>query len=145
MTDIFAHPLFLSIGQKALETEIYIQIFNGATVEIMGESPYLNAPDAGIQLVLTKKQKVDAIHLFNGTLEGFCRYVGPAPLDIGFEISRSQIRNRLGMPSLHGDPGGVGIMAIEHAFDRYENETHYIRFQFEAGESRVRLITLGRV
>jgi hypothetical protein len=143
MTDIFAHPLFLNIGQKAFETEIYIQNFNGAAVEIIGESPYLNARDAGVHLVLTKKHKLDAIHLYSGTLEGFCRFDGPAPGDIGFEMSRAQIRSTLGVPSMHGDPGGVGIMAIEHAFDRYENDMHYIRFQFDAGASKVRLITLG--
>jgi hypothetical protein len=144
MTDIYTHPLLTNIGQKAVETDLYTQHFNNAQVEIMGESPYLNARDAGIELVLTKKHKIDAIHLYNGTLEGFCRYPGPFPLDINFEMTRAQIRNKLGTPAMSIEPGGIGLMAIEHAFDRYENETYYIRFEFETGNGGVRLITFGQ-
>jgi hypothetical protein len=143
MTDIFAHPLFATIGQKAFETELYTQSFNGAQIEIMGESPYLNARDAGIELVLNKKHKIEAIHLFNGTAEGFCRYAGPFPFDIDFDMTRAQIREKLGTPAMSMEAGGIGIMAIEHAFDRYENDTHYIRFQFTDEGAGVHLITLG--
>lgn len=144
MTDIFAHPLFANIDQKAFETELYAHNFSGAAVDIMGESAYLNAREAGIQLALSKKHKINAIHLYSGCLEGFSCYQGPLPLDIGFNTTRAQIREKLGLPAMSGEHGGVGIMTLEHAFDRYESDAYYIRFQFVAGEVGVRLITLGQ-
>lgn len=145
MTNIFAHQLFANIGQKAFETELYTQSFNGADVEIMGESPYLNASDAGIELVLSKKHTIEAIHLFNGAAEGFCRYSGLFPLDIDFDMTRAHVRLKLGKPAMSAEAGGIGIMAIEHSFDRYEDDRFYIRIQYEAGDSAVALITLGTV
>jgi hypothetical protein len=144
MSSIFDHPLFTSLGQIGLESDVYTQSFKGEQIEIMGESPYLNARDAGIELCLCKKRKVQAIHLYSGTLEGFCRYEGPYPANLSFGSSRAQIRAALGEPALAMEAGGTGIMAIEHSFDRYENEQFYIRFQYEAGDGAVGLITLGQ-
>jgi hypothetical protein len=143
MSHIFDHPLFANLKQKGLETQIYAQAFHGAQIEIMGASPYLNARDAGIELCLSKKHQVEAIHLYNGTLEGFCRFQNDLPGGATFDWSRAQIQSTLGPPSLSMDAGGAGIMAIEHAFDRYENDRYYIRFQYEKGDNAIRLVTLG--
>jgi hypothetical protein len=143
MSQIFDNSLFASLGQIGLESDIYAQNFNSEQIETMGESPYLNGRDAGIELCLTKKHKVQAIHLYSGKLEGFCRFAGPYPSGLSFTSSRAQIRAVLGEPFMSMEAGGAGITAIERSFDRYENEQFYIRFQYEVGDGAVRLITLG--
>jgi hypothetical protein len=143
MSTIFDHDIFATLDQIGVETDIYAQNFRDAQIEIMGESPYLNARDAGIELCLNKKQKVEAIHLYNGTSEGFCRYQGTLPGDVTFDQSRAQVQATLGPPNMSMDAGGVGLMAIEHAFDRYENDLYYVRFQYESGNAAICLVTLG--
>jgi hypothetical protein len=143
MTTLFQSPLFEHLGKIAKETPLYSETFGGAEVEIAGESPYLSSYEAGIQFPLTKKHKIDAIHLFNGTFEGFCRYQGPFPADLDFTATRERVRAKLGQPSMTAEAGGVGIMAIEFAFDRFEDDQFYVRYQYEAEGGDVRLITLG--
>jgi hypothetical protein len=145
MPQDYNDPLFQALGQPALTSPLYAQYFSQAEIEIMGESPYLNATGAGISLPLSKKHKIEAIHLYCGTFEGFCRFEGGLPFDIGFDMSRTQIRDKLGEPTMSADPSGDGLFAITHSFDRYENTGFYIRYQFEAGDKAVRLITLGLV
>jgi hypothetical protein len=141
MTDIFQHPLFANLAQVARNSDLYTQMFQGVGIEIMGESPYLN--QRGVELCLTKKHRIEAIHLYGGKLEDFDRYQGSLHPNINFDTSRIQVHQILGTPAMSMEPGGIGLMAIDFAFDRYENDQYYIRFQYEAGNDAIRLITLG--
>jgi hypothetical protein len=141
----FTDSLFEALGQPALSSPLHAQYFSQTEIEICGESPYLNAMGAGISLPLSKKHKIDAIHLYSGTLEGFCRFEGATPFGIGFDMTRAQIREKLGEPAMSADPSGTGLFAITHSYDRYEDDRFYVRYQFEAGDCAVRLITLGLV
>jgi hypothetical protein len=143
MTDIFQHPLFANLGQVARNSDLYAQLFQGVEIEIMGESPYLNQRDAGVELCLSKKHKIEAIHLYGGKFEDFGRYQGSLHNDISFDTSRIQVHHILGTPAMSMEPGGIGLMAIDFAFDRYEDGQYYVRFQYEAGNDAIQLITLG--
>jgi hypothetical protein len=124
----------------------YAALFNGAVPEIMGESPYINGRDAGIAFALNEKNEIRAIFLYAEGVEDFCQYQADLPAGLSFFSSRAEVRASMGIaPSFSGEAGGEGIFAIEHSYDRFENEAFYIRFEYYAGDANIRLVTMGLV
>jgi hypothetical protein len=138
------HPIFAWLGQPALGLDIYAQAFDGASVEIMGESPYLNAKGAGISFALSPDHSVRAAFLYHQDVEGFAAYQGSLPKGLTLAHSRADVRAALGEPAMSMDAGGVGLMAIDFAFDRFEEADIYLRCEYLPGDNAIRLITIGR-
>jgi hypothetical protein len=42
------------------------------------------------------------------------------------------------------EAGGIGIMAVPFAWDRYESDRGYLHIQYEEGENQIRLLIIGR-
>jgi hypothetical protein len=145
MTQAFDFPLLSWLGQKYDAVDGFAKTFKGAKPETMGESLYLNARERGIACALTKKRAVSAVFLYAQGVEGFTQYTGALPAGIGFTSSRAAVRAAMGEPVLSGEPGGKGLFAIEHRFDRFEDGAHYIRFEYVPGDAGIRLVTLGTV
>lgn len=143
MIDFATHPAFSWLGKDALSLPIYAERFDGAKVIIMGESPYLDAKKAGIELALKADHSVKAVHLYAQGIEGFAAYADSLPGGLILSNSRADVRAALGEPAMSMDAGGVGLMAIEFAFDRYETVEHYLRFEYLKGEAAIRIVTIG--
>jgi hypothetical protein len=141
----FEHPAFGWVGEPAMQLEIYHSSFAGAKPVIMGESPYLNAKQAGVSLALTKKHTVQAVFLYAQSIEGFEHYAGLLPTGLTFSSKRDDVKAALGEAVFSGEAGGIGLMAIEHSFDRYEHGSHYLRFEYMPGNGSIRLVTIGSV
>jgi hypothetical protein len=142
----FDFPMLAWLNQPYDAVEGYAALFNGAAPEIMGESPYLNARDAGIAFALTKKNAVQAIFLYAGGIEDFAAYQGTLPAGLTFTSPRADVRAAMGSePAFSGEAGGTGIFAIAHSFDRFEDGAFYVRFEYAAGDDGVRLVTMGVV
>ena len=137
------YTAFTWIGQVAQKLDVYASFFSDAAVEIMGETPYLNSRAAGISFALTKDSKVKSVFLYANGIEGFAQYTGPLPAGLTFKSSRSDVCAAIGEPSMSADAGGVGLMAIEHAFDRFEDGISYMRFVYAAGDTAILHITFG--
>jgi hypothetical protein len=144
MSQLFESPIFNYLDQLGHEVDIYSSTFKAAEAEIMGESPYLNARDAGISFALNKELKVEAIFLYADNVEDFNQYQDVLPGGLFFQMSRAQVRKVLGEPSMSGDAGGIGIFAIEFSFDRYESDSNYLRLEYTAKDDHIRLVTLGK-
>ena len=117
----------------------------GAKGIIMGESPYLDAKKAGIELALNADHTVKAVHLYAQGIEDFAAYADPLPAGLSLMSNRADVRATLGEPAMAMDANGVGLMAIEFAFDRYEMVEHYLRFEYLKGEAAIRLETIGMI
>jgi hypothetical protein len=143
MSAVFDSPLFGYLGQLWSDVNIYPSVFGSAKPKIAGESKYLNAPDAGISFALTKKLKVESIFLYAKGIENFSQYDDALPGGLSFAQSRKHVRKALGDPVFSGEVGGIGLMAIDFSFDRYESETHYLRVTYAENDVTIRLITLG--
>jgi hypothetical protein len=141
----FEHPAFGWLGEPAMQLEIYHSSFAGAKPVIMGESPYLNAKQAGMSFALTKKHTVKAVFLYAQSIEGFERYAGALPAGLTFSSNRDEVKAALCEAVFSGDAGGIGLMAIEHSFDRYEDSGYYLRFEYMPGNGSIRLVTIGSV
>jgi hypothetical protein len=144
MAQLFASPIFSYLGQLWNQVEIYSTMFNSAVPKVMGESKYLNSLDAGISFALDKKLKVESIFLYADGVEGFKQYSEELPGGISFEMSRSEVRKALGEPSFSTEVGGIGLMAIDFALDRYESDTNYICFEYTEKDAHIRLVTIGK-
>jgi hypothetical protein len=138
-----SHIAFSWIDQPALLLPVYAQQFGGARVEIAGESPYLSAKAAGISFALHPDHSVRAVFLYAQGVEDFAQYGAPLPGDLSFATSRTHVRAALGDPVFSGEAGGVGLMAIDHSFDRYEDGAYYLRFEYMSGDAPIRLVTIG--
>jgi hypothetical protein len=143
MAHVFDSQLFGYLGQLWSDVDIYPSIFGSAKPKIAGESKYLNAPDAGISFALTKKLKVESIFLYAEGIENFSQYDDALPGGLSFAQSRKKVRKALGDPVFSGEVGGIGLMAIDFSFDRFESETHYLRVTYVENDASIRLITLG--
>jgi hypothetical protein len=141
----FEHPAFGWVGEPAMQLEIYHSSFAGAKPVIMGESPYLNSTPAGVSFALTKKHTVKAVFLYAKDVENFAQYVGPLPAVLTFSSTRNDVKAVLGEAVFSGEAGGIGLMAIEHSFDRYEHGSRYLRFEYMPGNGSIRLVTIGSV
>jgi hypothetical protein len=131
------------IGAPAKSLAVYADLFAGAEPEIMGESPYLNAKATGISFALEKDGSVRTVFLYSQGFEDFSQYAGTLPADLTFASSREKARASMGVPVMSGEPGGIGLMAIEYAFDRFENDDRYVHFQYTAGNKAILLVTIG--
>ncbi len=143
MTDFTQHPAFAWLGKDALTLPVYAESFNGAAITTKGESPYLDAKKAGIELALNADHMVRAVDLYAQGIEGFDAYADPLPAGRALSNNRADVVAAMGAPALSMDAGGVGLMAIEFAFDRFEASNHYVRFEYGEGETAVRMVTIG--
>lgn len=143
MTEFTDHPAFSWLGKDALSLPIYAERFDGATIFIGGESPYLDAKMAGIELALNADQTVKVVHLYSEGIEGFAAYADPLPTGLSLSSSRAEVCAALGEPVRRGEKGGVGIMAIEYSWDRFEANGKYPHFEYLPGDGAVRLATIG--
>jgi hypothetical protein len=137
------HPAFSWLGKDPYALPVYAEKFAGAKAKIMGESPYLDAKQAGISFPLSRKNMIQAVHLYSEGFEGFKAYQGSLPAGLSLASSRADVRAALGEPAMSVEPGGVGIMAIEYALDRFESGEHYLSIQYCAGDKALLLVTLG--
>jgi hypothetical protein len=134
---------FAWLGQDPLSLPVYAACFGGAAVEIMGESPFLNAKAAGISLALKPNHTVRAVFLYSEGVEGFSAYADALPAGVSLSSSRADVQAACGEAAMSMEAGGIGLMAIDFAFDRYESGDHYLRFEYVTGDSAIRLVTLG--
>jgi hypothetical protein len=135
--------VFAWIGRPARGLNVYAEVFGEAAVEIMGESPYLNARTAGISFALTTRHDVQTVFLYADGIEDFAQYAGALPACLSFGSSRNDVRAAMGDPVMSADAGGVGLMAIDYAFDRFEDGKYYLRFEYAPGDTAIRLVTFG--
>jgi hypothetical protein len=137
------HRAFAWIDQPVSKLNGSAQMFDGAKVEIMGESPYLNVRPAGVSLALTDDHRVRAVFLYSQDVEDFGQYADELPAGVSFADKRADVRSSLGKPAMSGDAGGVGLMAIEFSFDRFETDERYLRFEYRPNDGAIRLVTIG--
>ncbi len=95
-------------------------------------------------MALTKKHMVKAVFLYAKSVEGFEQYAGPLPAGLQFSSHREGVLKILGPAQYSGNAGGTGLMAIDFSFDRFENDHHYFRVEYFAGDNAIRMVTLGK-
>ncbi len=143
MTEFTNHPAFSWLGKDVQSLLSYAECFYGAKIIFVGESPYLDAKKAGIELVLNADHSVKAVHFYAQDTEDFHAYAEPLPGGLTLSNSREEVLAAFGSAAMSMDPGGIGLMAIEFAFDRFETSEHYLRFEYLTGEGAIRLVTIG--
>jgi hypothetical protein len=140
----FEHPAITWLGADPYILPVYAESFGGAAAIALVETPYLSAKGAGISFALTRDQKVQTVFLYSEGYEGFSAYAGTLPAGLSLASSRADVRAALGVPVMSGEKGGVGIMAIDFSFDRFEDGENYMNFNYLPGDEAVNLLVIGR-
>jgi hypothetical protein len=143
MTTSFDYPVISWLGTDPFSLPVYSECFDDAGIEIMGESPYINAKGAGISFALTQERRIKTVFLYSQGFEGFSAYAGALPLGLTLNSSRAEVRAAMGDPAMSGEKGGVGIMTLDFSFDRFEKGEHYLNFRYLAGDKAIQLIVIG--
>jgi hypothetical protein len=143
MSQVTQFPFFDYLGQKITELDIYRATFKSAEPADVEGFKYLSAQEEGISLSLSKTLEVEAVFLYAEGVEGFQQYKHSLLNELSFLSSRTNVRQQLGEPSSSGEAGGIGIMAVSFAWDRYELDRGYLHIQYEKGENQIRLLTIG--
>jgi hypothetical protein len=143
MAIFFDHLAITWLGADPFSLPIYGECFAGATPTTYGESPYLNAKNAGISFALTRDHKVKTVFLYSEGLEGFSAYGGALPNGLSLASSRAEVRAAVGDPVMSGEKGGIGLMAIDFSFDRFEDGKNYMNFQYLPGDKGIHLLVIG--
>jgi hypothetical protein len=140
----FEHPAITWLGADPYTLSVYAESFESAAAIALVETPYLSAKGAGISFALTRDQKVRTVFLYSEGYEGFSAYTGVLPAGLSLASSRADVRAAMGEPVMSGEKGGVGIMAIDFSFDRFEDGENYMNFSYVPGDMAVHLLVIGR-
>jgi hypothetical protein len=133
---------FNYLGKKLSEQNLFT-LWGLSKGNRSGNSVYFQNPSLGVEVITDVKDKLNTIFLY-GRKEGkFKPFTGEIPFGLTFGISQSQTRDIMGEPSRSGEKGGVGIMAIERSWDKWENHIgQAIRVEYTEDEKGIFQVTL---
>ena len=108
-----------------------------------GDRIYFHNPSLGVEVMTDAKDKLSTI-FFYGKKEGKVKpFVGNLPCDLTFDMSRSETRLLMGKSIRSGEKGGLGIMAIDRSWDKWENKIgQAIRVEYTEDDTGIFMITL---
>jgi hypothetical protein len=141
------HVLVAALGQP-IEGSLLLSAEFGPGAKSSGagdDDRYLSQPSRGLEAAATRNGIVKAIFFKAEGIESFAQYAGSLPNGATFADSRAVVREAFGQPALSGEAGGTGIMAISHSWDRFEDSVSYLRFEYETGETKIRMVTIGLI
>jgi hypothetical protein len=133
---------FNYLGKKLSEQNLFT-LWQLSKKNRSGDRIYFQNPDLGVELITDVKEKLNTIFLY-GRKEGkFKPFTGEIPFGITFKMSQSQTHAIMGKPTRSGEKGGVGIMAVERSWDKWENNIgQAIRVEYTEDEKGIFQITL---
>jgi hypothetical protein len=141
------HGLVAALGQP-IEGNVLLSAEFGPDAKASGsghDDRYLSEPKRGLEAAATRAGVVKAIFFKAEGVERSGQYAGSLPNGRAFSDSRVVVREALGQPTLSGEAGGVGIMAISNSWDRYEDGKFYLRLEYEKSETSIRMATIGLI
>lgn len=101
---------------------------------------YCSSRTDGISLITDPDSTIIEIHLFADGYQGFGGYRGALPHGLAFNLSRVQVRERLGPPQSFGGSKVIAGLGRRPAWDRYELSTHAVRVAYAEGEDAIVLV-----
>jgi hypothetical protein len=121
MKDDSTSLFFNYLGKNITETDIIKQWTLGKPEKSDDRNFYKNHP-LGIELYTNVKGMIKAIWLYGIKEKKIKPFTGSLPFGVTFAMSRKESRKLLGEPKYSGEKGGLGIMAVERNWDKWQNE-----------------------
>jgi hypothetical protein len=97
----------------------------------------------GISLVLLDHVSVKTVQLFSAGHEDMDGYGLPLPAGLGFEMSRADVRARLGQPAEQGQRQYFSDLGEKGGWDAYLIDRIRIHLAYVPDESRIELVSLS--
>jgi hypothetical protein len=140
-----AYLLVPDVGNVFEGSFLAAHYFQSGPFEVQNgqDGEFIKAFARGLEVSLNKERKIRAIFLYGLGDPEFDKFAEPLPSGLTFETSRLATQGRLGTPGASGEVGGVGLMALEFAWDRYNFLEFYLHLEYARGDVSIRKITLG--
>jgi hypothetical protein len=133
---------FNYLGKKLSEQDLFT-LWELSKESQSGNRIYFQNLDLGVELITDVKNKLNTIFLYGRKVDKFKPFTGEIPFGLTFKMSQSQTHTIMGKPARNGEKGGVGIMAVERSWDKWENNIgQAIRVEYTEDESSIYQITL---
>lgn len=97
-------------------------------------------PKNGLELRCDEKEKISSIFLYSEEYGGFDESL----LDFPFSFRRSQVVDRLGLPSKSGSRLSDPILGEYGAWDRFSRADHVVHAEYRLDADSIKQITLMR-
>jgi hypothetical protein len=88
------------------------------------------------------KGRISAAHLFIEAAEEHQPFQGKLIANLSVESTRKDVRTRLGEPSRSREAQFITGLGARGPWDRYDEESLCIHFQYEGSDCRIQLITI---
>jgi hypothetical protein len=88
--------------------------------EFIDLDSYIELPNLGVSLVLTRGEFVSTIQLYSQGRDGYREFDGKVPGDIVFSMSRADVRGKLGDAKSSGEAVSVPILGDKPAWDKFD-------------------------
>lgn len=112
--------------------------------ELIGDQSYVSVPELGLSLVLPDHETIAVIQLHSAGHEGFSGFKGSVPGEVVFNMSRTEVRNQLGTPQLHGEKQVIPVLGDKPAWDSYFFDGLRMHIEYTSTAESVQLISLTK-
>jgi hypothetical protein len=110
--------------------------------ESFDDETYYNFPQNGISFLTNGKQSIITIQLFSGEKDEYLMYQGELPHDLAFNLSRNEVRQRLGDPKSHGGGDLIPALGLSPHWDSYRMKNHVLHIEYTEKNMSIALISL---
>jgi len=102
----------------------------------------LTSPSHGFQLRHHPSGAIESIFLMGEGKEGFSVYPFPLQTDLSFSAKRADVEATFGVPDWSKSVSKIGIFGLVGECIRYDFQSHFVHFQFNATTNQLEQVTL---
>jgi hypothetical protein len=118
--------------------------FQASKPEMIETEGYVEMPEAGLSLVLLEDMMIDTVHLYSDGYDSYSGYAQQLPEGIDFNMSRDQVRSKIGIPSMHSEGIKVPILGEKPAWDLFLRSKYKLHVEYAPNKLSVQLVTVSR-
>ncbi|MBZ2190601.1 hypothetical protein K8B33_15980 [Alcanivorax sp. JB21] len=111
--------------------------------EIIGDEAYVEIPEAGLSIVLYENGKIQAVHLHSDGHGGYQARVDGLPEGLAFDMSRKQVRAKLGEPLENSEGVMLPVLGQKPAWDAFGMQGYVMHVEYLTSKLGIQLVTLS--
>lgn len=111
--------------------------------ELIGDESYIQLPNEGLSFVLPDGVRIVSIHFYAEGRDGYAGYKGGVLGGVSFAMSRTAVRELLGLPESFKDAYTVPILGKMPAWDLFSKDGYSIHVEYDVSEKSASLITIS--
>jgi hypothetical protein len=103
---------------------------------------FLGDKKDGVVFSFSNEERLYQIDFYSEGYEDYKQFKGQLPHDITFDLSKKQINDLLGNPTVHQESRNIPILGIIPGVDSYTYQDHRLVFHYSENYDSLLLLTL---